>query len=200
MSDNGTSRAPSPTQKTKVLVSLRTSAAALVWQSVPPSPVGADALGGPPPLFTLRIPLPSVGAIHESPADLLPDPTDGRAMLGPTVVAIRIPRPQKGERIPTPVCAPARNDRASLCALHGVDPRFPQTNFNPCRAAAHRNYSLFIIHFSLLPSPSPAAFPTAKTPRAEARGVFLQYSLFSAYFSSSAVFRRVSSSVGFTAR
>ena len=157
MSDNGTSRAPSPTQKTKVLVSLRTSAAALVWQSVPPSPVGADALGGPPPLFTFhsslfatpvpkkengfprrcahrlgmtelcsvhstaqtrvshkRIsiraaqrhtaiihysffifhssPVPSVGAIHESPADLRPDPTDGRAMLGPTVVAIRIPR------------------------------------------------------------------------------------------------------------
>ena len=51
------------------------------------------------------------------------------------------------------MCAPARNDRASLCALHGADPRFPQTNFNPCRVAAHHNYSLFIIHFSFLPRP-----------------------------------------------
>ena len=40
----------------------------------------------------------SVGAIHESPADLRPDPTDGRAMLGPTVVAIRPPVPRRGRR------------------------------------------------------------------------------------------------------
>ena len=64
------------------------------WQ--PPIPrEAADGRGSP---WQSASPVSSVGAIHESPADLRPDPTDGRAMLGPTVVAIRIPRPRRGRR------------------------------------------------------------------------------------------------------
>ncbi len=59
------------------------------------------------------------------------------------------PSPGQRERIAAPVCAPVRDDRASLCALRGADPRFPQANFNPSRSARHHFFSFFILHYFL---------------------------------------------------
>ena len=64
-------------------------------------------------------------------------------------VAIRLPRPpRQGERIATPVCAPVRDDRASLCALRA---RLP-VSLPPSPSAIHQLPQplsfLFVLHLS----------------------------------------------------
>ena len=75
---------------------------------------------------------------------------------------LRSLRPPQGRLSAARVPAPVPDRRPSIARPYGANGAFPVSramDFNPCRAAAHLNYSFFIFHYSFFISPLSSLFP-----------------------------------------